>query len=250
MSHYLKDLMPLESTIAEASSSKIKRVKRAENEELHRYALFEKPIKMRGPDGRTYDYRDEDGEYVSHFISQYSPLITDNIEPGVKLLVRMLHGHWYLTMGSCQGHEDSQFRWVSMVFTKPEELSNFKKLVDGFKLPITWYDNFVNFRGNPVKNEPDSFHLSLTWDQKQVSSNRSIKNKKLQGYTEEDLTKYLNVMYSRNETKYYLTKMVIASKMGKKSIFEKLKWRLAYRNRDSITENLLNKILTTQIKDN
>lgn len=237
MSHFLKTLVPDEAIVVETSQTK--RVAARKNmEELHRYSLFEKPIKFRGKDGRTYDYVDENGRYISHFISQHSPLINDNLEPGVAVLVRLLHLKGYLTMGSCQGHEDSPFRWVSLAFPEKEQLESFQKLVDELKLPITWYDNFLNFREKKKKLDDDSYQLAFTWNQYNVNA-RSLESLRDQGYSEEELTKYLNIMYSRDHQKYHLIKMVIASKMGDKSFFEKLRWKRWYQKRDEITEKLV-----------
>lgn len=242
MSHYLKNLIPEQAAVTESSKASQGRTSEIQSEALHRYALFNSPIKLRGKDGRTYDYQDENGKFVSHFISQYSPLIADNLEPGVKLLVRSLHAYGYLTLGSCQGHEDSQFRWVTMVFTQPDDMIAFKNLINSFNLPVSWFENFLNFREKPRIHEDDSFQLNFTWDQK-TDSHRSIENLARQGYTEDELTRYLNIMYSRNETKYYLTKMVVASKLGEKTMWETLKWKLIYRKREEITEKLVAEII-------
>ena len=47
-------------------------------EDGHRYAMF-----VKGNDhlinGRTYCFKDEDGNYVSTFVSQYSDIIEDNL---------------------------------------------------------------------------------------------------------------------------------------------------------------------------
>jgi hypothetical protein len=215
---------------------------RPRNEELHRRSMFETPIKCRGKDGRTYDYIDEDGKYISHYVSQFSPLIDNSVEPEVLVLVRTLHSLGYLTMGSCQGHANSRFRWVTMVFTHQLDLENFKQMVDEFGLPVTWYDNFLNFRDKP-KVEDDGLQISLTWDQKPDARGRSLGSLRRQGYTEDELTKYLNVMYEREESKYYLTKMVISSKIGESNPLKKLYWSWKYRERNKVTEELVDRLI-------
>lgn len=246
MSHYLKNLLPTEERVTEAKRSAKKKTVRMNIELMHRYALFEKPIRCRGADGRTYDYQDENGKYVSHFISQDSPLLIDNLEPGVAMLVRVLHSKGYLTMGSCQGHEDSKFRWVIMVFPEDDQLKKFQEMVNSFRLPITWYNNFLNFKEKPRQPDLDGHQLSFTWDQAEVQ-NRSLENLGRQGYTEEELTRYLNIMFSRKQRKYHLVKMVVCSKMGNKSFFEKLKWKRLYNKREKVTDKLVQALLETDI---
>lgn len=245
MSHFLKTLIPEEGISVEAQRSASKVSRKINSEALHRYALFERPILCRGKDGRTYDYIDENGQHVSHFVSQYSPLINDSIEPEIKVLVRLLHSMGYLTVGSCQGHDDSKFRWVMMAFTREQELKEFVKLIDSFRLPISWYENFLNFKEKPRKVEDDSSQLNFTWDQK-IDSNRSIEQFKAQGYTEAELTRYLNIMFNRQEKKYFLIKMVICSKMGNKGLWEEFKWKRLYKKRNAVTEQLIHHLSERQ----
>lgn len=237
MSHFLKNLIPDEAIVVETSQSK--QIEARKNmEELHRYSLFEKHIKFRGADGRTFDYVDEKGKYISHYVSQFSSIINDNLEPGVAVLVRLLHLKGYLTMGSCQGHEDSPFRWVSLAFPERSQLDDFMKMVDKFELPITWYENFLNFREKNKTFDDNSYQVSFTWNQYNPIS-RSLESLREQGYSEDELTIYLNIMYSRDHKKYHLVKMVIASKMGDKSFFDSWKWKRMYKKREEVTENLV-----------
>lgn len=237
MSHFLKSLIPDEAIVIETSQSK--QIEARKNmEELHRYSLFEKHIKFRGEDGRTFDYVDEKGRFISHYVSQFSSIINDNLEPGVALLVRLLHLKGYLTMGSCQGHEDSPFRWVTVVFPEREQLEDFRTMVDKFQLPVTWYENFLNFREKNKIPDDEGHQISFTWNQYNPNS-RSLESLREQGYSEDELTKYLNIMYAREHKKYHLVKMVIASKMGDKSFFESWRWKRLYKKRDEVTEKLI-----------
>lgn len=54
-------------------------------EEMHRWALFNLGNTKSGEDGRTYVYIYKEGRYVSRFVSQYSKIIVDNIEPQIRL---------------------------------------------------------------------------------------------------------------------------------------------------------------------
>lgn len=240
MSHYLKNFVPTEERVSEVRKTSKRKSVRQNIEALHRFSLFNQPIRCRGTDGRTYDYIDENGKHVSHFISQFSPLINDNLEPEISLLVRVLHSKGYLTLGSCQGHSDSKYRWITVVFPEAEQMKTFQAMIDSFELPITWYDNFLNFREAP-KQQDGGFQLAFTWDQFSEKE-RSLNKLRKQGYSEAELTKYLNIMYSRNHQKYHLVKMVICSKLGNLGLLEKLKWNLMYRKRNLVTEQLVSKI--------
>ena len=94
-------------------------------EDGHRYAMF-----VKGNDhlinGRTYCFQDEDGNYVSTFVSQYSDIIEQNLEPRVKEGVLALHAKGYLTFTSCQGHDDSKHRYIGVVFNNKEQKKEFK----------------------------------------------------------------------------------------------------------------------------
>jgi hypothetical protein len=76
-------------------------------------------------DGRTYNAIDKNGRYISNFVSQYSPIIENNIEPKIKNLVRSFHKKGYLTVGSCQAHSLKERRWISFVFDSDESRTQF-----------------------------------------------------------------------------------------------------------------------------
>lgn len=222
------------------------RAESIEFEDKLKRQMFFGSISKRGLDGRTYNYIDKNGEYVSSFLSPYNSNILDNIEPKIKNLISVLLNKGYLTAGSCQGHtvgkDKSLTRWVMISFISIEERDQFIKQVDSFNLPIYWYFNFLNTKKNPKKKE--------TREGKVMSINfknytyKSIDEARYSGYTDDDLTAYWNIMFARKYTQYYPVMMCICSCPGDLSFFDKIKIFLFWPLRNYYTTKLTDKMKT------
>lgn len=215
-------------------------------EERHRRAMFEIGNTRIGKDGRTYVSIDQNGEYQSCFVSQYSKIIENNIEPKVKNVCIELHNRNYLTFGSCQGHKDSRIRWVGLVFNNKEQKKNFIENVDSFGLKVFWYDNHIDSVERPRKKEPwyaDGIRLHIVWDQPYLEG-ASIDEKREFSYTDNHLTKFWNVQMCRKYEHYETVIMCIGRKIVAENWFEQLKSYINYNEKeiDSITQQLEEKI--------
>lgn len=211
-----------------------------------RRQLFSGIISQRGKDGRTYNYIDSNGEYVSSFLSPYNPLILDNVEPLVRPLIAVLINKGYLTAGSCQGHpDDLKFdRWVSVAFISQAERKKFMDAVDDFGLPIYWYFNFLNFKESPKSPETrDGYTMSVNM---QDSVPGTIHAQQAIQYTKKDLTEYWNIMFSRNYSEYWAVKMCICSCPGDISFYTKIKIGLQWPFRNYYTHKLVSKLQTLE----
>jgi hypothetical protein len=185
-----------------------RQVLHSSNEDILVHAFFKGTNKYRGPDGRTYMYIDNDGKYVSTRVSPYSPFIYDNIEPGVIDLIKVLHNKGYLTSDSCQGHEDSHYRFVMLCFNTRDQLEDFKQNIESFNLPIQFQDNIIN-----KDNSPSSIGYGLVYDQLSVTKRLDRKDFKMIPYSYEDAVKYFNLMFIRDYTEYHLLKVSICSNL-------------------------------------
>jgi hypothetical protein len=215
-----------------------------EFEDKLRREMFFGSISKRGPDGRTYNYIDENGEYVSSFLSPYNKNILDNVEPEIKNLISILLSKGYLTAGSCQGHttgkEKSLSRWVMISFISQEERDQFISQINRFKLPVFWYFNFLNTVENPkLKETREGKSLSINFKDIQ---HKSIDEARCYRYTNKDLTDYWNIMFARKYAEYYPVMMCICSCPGDISIFEKIKTFIFWPFRNYYTAKLTAKI--------
>jgi hypothetical protein len=206
--------------------------------------LFFGSISKRGTDGRTYNYIDKDGEYVSSFLSPYNKNILDNVEPQIKDLISALLSKGYLTAGSCQGHTDGEekslTRWVMISFISLEERNKFIKNIDSFKLPVFWYFNFLNTIENPkIEETRDGVTLSINFKDSQY---KSIDEARHSRYTNKDLADYWNIMFARKYTEYYPVMMCICSCPGDISFLEKIKTFMLWPFRNYYTTKLTAKI--------
>lgn len=146
-------------------------------DEALQWQLFHQGNPLRGHDGRTY-YEYRDGKYLSHFVSQYSSIIYDNVEPGVRDLVRALHDKGYLTFGSCQSHSRTERRWVGLAFWSEQSRDSFVNVIRSADLPVHFQYETEQERG---------IKLNLKFDQ----------------------TRYWNIMFCRRYDRYYPIWMLI-----------------------------------------
>lgn len=76
------------------------------------------------PDGRIYGL-DKEGKYISHSVVSTSEVFDQNIEMGVKPLVKALNQKEFFTISSCQGHSLWDKRYVSVIFPSFESATHF-----------------------------------------------------------------------------------------------------------------------------
>lgn len=194
-------------------------------EDGHRYAMF-----VKGNDhlinGRTYVFKDEDGNYVSTFVSQYSNIIQNNLEPGVKEAVLALNERGYLTFTSCQGHDDSKHRYIGVLFNTKEQKANFIKEVNSLGCDTYWYDNVINSVERPCQNVPwwaeGGITLHIIWDNSETWNNAPQQRRRNKPYTDLELTKFWNVQTCRNYQHYEAIVFSFGYPMVEKSFWQRL----------------------------
>jgi hypothetical protein len=209
------------------------------DEESIIFSLFKGTNKCVGKDGRTYQYIDENGEYVSARVSPYSSNIFNNIEPGVKDLVLTLISKGYLTCSSCQGHSDRKYRFVSIAFNTKEQLNDFKSSIESFRLPVV-------FKFHNLKDPYDDFKLIYN-QSKYKNQKLSVEDYKSIAVDYIDKVNYFNLMFFRSYEDYHLLELRIASSPD----YDNLLWKriitypyytILYFFRDRYTKMLTNKI--------
>jgi hypothetical protein len=221
--------------------------------EMHRKAMFEIGNTYTSSDGRTYVSIDQNGEYQSCFVSQYSNIIDTNIEPKIRGVCKALHKRGYLTFGSCQGHEDSKLRWVGVVFNTSDQKQKFIYEINAFDLDIHFYDNHINSKQRPKKSEPwfsDSVTLHIVWNQPSLE-NCSIDEKRNYPYTDAELTKFWNIQMGRCYTHYESVIFTIGRQMVYDNWWKDfiIRWRYDVSYIDSITKTLEEKIYSLPYYD-
>lgn len=203
-------------------------------EDGHRYSMF-----VKGNDhminGRTYCYKDEDGNYVSSFVSQYSDIIEQNLEPRVRDGVRALHEKGYLTFTSCQGHDDSKHRYIGVVFNTKEQKKDFIKNIDNLHCDIHWYDNAINTVERPCKEVPwwsdGGITLHIVYDDL-LYHHAPQQRRRDKPYTDLDLTKFWNIQTNRNYNHYECVVLSFGYSMVEKSIWDRIyKWLFYKQNK-------------------
>lgn len=152
--------------------------------EMYEWAFFNLTNLYKGKDGRTYYRIAHDGTYMSHYVSQYSKHIDDNLEPKIAPVVKALHARKYLTAGSCQGHSYKDQRWVRVLFYNEELRDRFKAAILKSGVPLT-FDTTANLN----IREPDGSLLD---------------------YDDSYLTEMWNALTCRRYEKFYPLKVIIA----------------------------------------
>ena len=193
-------------------------------EDCHRYAMFVKGNEH-CINGRTYMFKDWHGNYVSTFVSQYSDIIEKNLEPGVRDAVLKLHEKGYLTFTSCQGHDDSKYRYIGVVFNTKQQKHQFMRDVRHLKCDIHWHDNAINSVERPAKPAPPwakgNVTIHVTWDSQEHSNTPQL-DRRERPYNDEELTKFWNVQMWRNYQHYEAVIFSFGYPMVEKSFWEVL----------------------------
>ena len=214
-------------------------------DEKHRRAMFIIGNKLNS-EGRTYTHIDDDGEYVSSFVSQYSSIISNNIEPGVRSAVLGLHTKGYLTYTSCQGHADSKHRYIGVVFNTLDQKLRFMLEVEDMGLDIYWFDNAINTVERPCKPSPwwaDPKTLHIVYDDSSFE-NSTIDDRRRKPYTDSDLTRYWNIQMCRSYDHYESIVFSFGYPIVESSIVQKVKkhltfsWDKVNRATDEFVDNI------------
>lgn len=214
-------------------------------EDGHRYAMFVKG-NTHLINGRTYIFKDELGQHISTFVSQYSPIVNSNLEPEVKKAVLALHDKGYLTYTSCQGHGDSKHRYIGVVFNTVSQKHKFIREMNKLKLDIYWYNNAVNTKERPCEDVPlwsDAIQLHIVYDDSSFA-NSSVADRRDKPYTENQLTKFWNIQMCRNYDRYESIVFSFGYPMVENNIWEWTK-KIFFYNHYKVTSayyKFLNKV--------
>ena len=195
------------------------------NRELLQRSFFQNTNKFKGIDGRTFDYIDENGEYVSSRVSPYSLFIEDNLEPKIKDVVLVLLKKGYLTTDSCQGHSDRKYRFVNVAFNTQQQLEKFKKFIS--------INKFISFEEIDLR-EPQKNGYVVVYDQC-GNNNQSIEKMKKNSSSYGDCVDYFNMMFLRDYDNYFLLKVKISDGES----FSPIKRVIYYFFNDYYTKNFL-----------
>ena len=211
----------------------------------HRFAMFQKGNRFLR-NGRTYNQIDEHGEHISSFVSQYSAIVDRNIEPGVKDAVFALNQKGYLTFTSCQGHADSRYRYIGVVFKNTEQKKKFMLDIDALGCDIHWFDNAINTVERPSAKNPwysDPIELHIVWDANYLKDS-SIKDRRDIPYTESDLTRFWNIQMCRNYESYESIVLSFGYPLVERTLWDEIKKRVRYQHSKITTAyaDFLNKV--------
>lgn len=186
----------------EAKQVKKEKASEPSNEDLLIRSFFNSTNKLRGADGRTYEYIDEDGNYVSRRVSPYSVHIFDNLEPLVKDLVLKLIEKGYLTTDSCQGHSDRKYSFVNVAFNSEKQMNDF---INFFKL----FNSNIKYKIIDLKN-PKSNGFRFVYNQQKFNHKKlKVKDYTNLTYTYKEAIMYFNTMFMRNYSDYYLVQIIL-----------------------------------------
>ena len=193
-------------------------------EDCHRHAMFVKGNEH-VVNGRTYSFKDEEGNYVSCFVSQYSNIIERNLEPGVRDAVLALHKRGYLTFTSCQGHDDSKHRYIGVVFNTKQQKKDFVSEMNKLDCNLYWYDNMINTVERPCKEVPwwcdGGITLHIVYDDQNYNESPQQRRRN-KPYTDADLTNFWNIQTNRNYVHYECMVFSFGYPLQEKTFWERV----------------------------
>ena len=210
-----------------------------------RNQLFYQSNRRKGKDGRTYTYIDNKGEYISNYVSQYSNIIENNIEPKIRDLVLALHDRGYLTWGSCQGHKpDHKRRWIGLAFNTGEAKASFTQQINDLNLPVYFYNNHLNTREQQRTEDKwfqDGLQSHIPWQQHNY---KQLDNIRQATYSNDDITSFFNIMFQRNYKEYHSTILSIGYPIVRSTVLKTLKQNMFFdwKYLDKVTDMLTDKI--------
>ena len=194
-----------------------------------RNQLFYQGNRRKGKDGRTYNYIDDKGEYISNYVSQYSNIIEQNVEPKIRNLVLGLHDRGYLTFASCQGHKpDQKRRWIGLAFNEITQKNLFTAEINDLNLPIYFYNNHMNSRQQRRDEDrwfQDGLQMHIPWQQ---TGFHQLDNIRQGTYSNDDITSFFNIMFQRNYNEYHSTIVSIGYPIVRSTALKTLKQNMFY----------------------
>jgi len=223
--------------ISEYKQQKINKKKKFQysNDEILKDGFFNSTNQLKGKDGRTYQYIDNNGEYVSCRVSPYSPYIFDNLEPQIKDLILTLLDKDYLTSDSCQGHKDRKYSYFCVVFNTKNNLNKFRSCIESFNMKISF--QIIN-----LKNSNQTTY-GLIYDQnKFLNKKLTVQEYKNLNYSYQDAIDYFNLMFLRDYKEVYMLAVIVCDGRKGASLIQKIIYHF-------FKENYIKK-LTNKIKHN
>ena len=206
-------------------------------EAQHRWAMFVEGNTRKCEDGRVYTEIDKNGNYISTFVSQYSDIIRENLEPGVKEAVLKLHEKGYLTFTSCQGHEGENNRYIGLLFNTKEQKQEFINNVKKLKCNVYWYDNVINSVERPAKKCPwyakGAISIHIVWDDLSYIE-KSRTERRQRAYTDLELTKFWNVLTCRSYQHYEAIILSFGYRMVERNLLE-FAWKHYFYNYNKVS---------------
>jgi len=237
---------PSQEQIQLIAAEQQQQISEVTNEQIHEYSLYRVSNKHLAKDGRTYTEQDNDGNYISHYVSQYSKGFWNglNVEKGIAPVVKALHKKGYLTFTSCQGHSDSPMRYVGVTFINDDERTRFVEQIESANLPVTWHYNCVNPIDEPLEVDNGNW-MRLVWNQKEANI-KTQEEFTSERYTKQQLTDFWNIMFQRNYSSYSPLLMCIACNMNPTNSLNEAYWKLKYVNRNATTKQVAKYIETIE----
>ena len=147
------------------------------------------------PNGRIHGLS-KDGSYVSHSVSPYSPEFLNNIEEGIKPLVQALFNKGYLSISSCEGHNLSFKRYITIIFPTIESANSFRASFSKFKQLKFKTIHCTNYLNNSVELDENN-------ELQNVKKGNSFKN-------HNGSVAYVNCFARRNYDDAWFVEMIIS----------------------------------------
>ncbi len=166
--------------------------------------------------GRIYMQINKDGSLFAHSVSPYSETFTDNVENGVKDLVKVLRSKRYLTYSSCEGHGNSFRRYVGLAFADEASRNVVEQYISSLKIKgiiLKKFDTVSNQSTN-INNETNKIEY-----QNKINP-LLLEGDKLQEHKAQE-TEYFNISFHRKYENYCFLEIVI---------LEEINWNKFFKN--------------------
>lgn len=204
------------------------------SEEYRKHLAFEYENVL-DKDGRINSGFDINGNVVSVTVSPYNKKFYNNIEEGVKELIKSLYEKRYYTYSSCAGHHWSDRRFVGLVFLSIEERENFIKTIQEQLGYYKKYVYMIEKRSVGNMNFEMEKHTEHAYSQK------------INYQTEEEILEqekrdvdYFNFIFKQNREKYYYLDMEIFKNFYHKN---KIIYQIEKYKRKYLKEKITKKII-------
>ena len=135
-------------------------------------------------DGSIYSRKDKDGRTIGFAVSPYSEDFWEHIEKGVVPLVKAFKERLYLPIGSCEGHNPLDRRFVAIATYSRRSARNLEKLISKSGIPHLYFQRYTGKEYFNLNSLIESGEVEGSEEEKDPAEHSNLPELLQRGYKE------------------------------------------------------------------